>query len=276
MENEGIKGDADGITISITIDVRERELIEALSDSQVAHSVRALDMGDILVKCERASGAQAWAFERKTMADLASSIKDGRYREQKARLLAHFPPHRITYVLEGAPCASKWCAGGGGGGAGAGAGAGLAGGRLSAGTLQGFVFNTLYRDGIHVVFVQDVEDTAAFVAAFAGKLATNPGAFSGAGATGAAACTQEDAMLVKSRPGANVTPDLCWRLMLSQIPGISGKLSTEIVKVWPRMAAFVRELEPLDAKARLSKLKAVPLLGPKKGAVICAYVFQDQ
>ena len=150
-------------------------------------------------------------------------------------------------------------------------------GRVNAGIMQGFVFNTLYRDGIHVMFVKDVQDTAALIAAFACKVAKSPDVFAGAGATGVAACTQEAAMMVKSRPGANVTPSLCWRLMLSQIPGISQKLSTEIVKVWPSMPTFLDDLRGCsNDKERLAKLKAVPLLGPKKAAVICSYVFPPE
>ena len=84
--------------ISITVDVRERELIRILGNDA---NVKALDMGDVLVR----SGWE-WVFERKTLDDLAASIKDGRYREQKSRLLAHYPPHRITYILEGAPSVS--------------------------------------------------------------------------------------------------------------------------------------------------------------------------
>ena len=247
--------------MTLYIDNREGALIEALANvHQPRHvEVKQLDMGDILLTT---STVGDWVFERKTMADLAASIKDGRYREQKARLLAHFPTHRITYMIEGAPCVSKWCDDK----------AAMLTGRVNAGILQGFVFNTMYRDGIHVVFMQDLEDTAAFISAFAEKVQNNASVFAG-GATGVAACTQESAMMIKSRPGANVTPDLCWRLMLAQIPGISEKLSSEIVKVWPTMLYFVHDLDALDEKARLMKLKAVPLLGPKKAAVICAYIF---
>lgn len=238
-------------SVSITIDVREREIIRIFDTFTFTIDVRkkALDMGDILVTLE--SSELEWVFERKTINDLAASIKDGRYREQKARLLAHYPPHRITYIVEGDVNWSDIDM------------------RITASTFKGFVFNTLYRDGIHVMFVHNAEDTAAFVKAFSDKVASNSSAFT----DNAVACSQQNAMMVKSRPRDNVTPDLCWRLMLSQIPGISGKLSTEVVKVWPSMTAFVRDLEPLDTKERIIKLTTVPLLGQKKAKMICDYVF---
>ena len=37
-------------------------------------------------------------IERKTVEDLAASIKDGRYREQKARLLKHFSKNQILIM----------------------------------------------------------------------------------------------------------------------------------------------------------------------------------
>jgi len=244
--------------MELQIDTREAALIEALGQEHNYVCVKALDMGDILLTTQTAGD---WVFERKTVADLAASIKDGRYREQKARLLAHYPPNRITYILEGAPCVSTWCGD-----------ENKVMGRMSTGTFQGFVFNTMYRDGIHVVFTHDVEDTAAFITAFLAKVQKNADVFQNTG-SGVAACNHDQAMMVKSRPGANVTPELCWRLMLSQIPGVSGKLSKELVALWPSMAEFIADLNPLDPKERIAKLKVVPLLGPKKAAVICAYVF---
>ena len=45
-----------------------------------------LDVGDVVLKTD--DGGTALVVERKTWADLASSLTDGRYAEQKARLLA--------------------------------------------------------------------------------------------------------------------------------------------------------------------------------------------
>ena len=40
-------------------------------------------------------------IERKTLSDLASSVKDGRCKQQKIRLLNNFPKHKICYLIEG-------------------------------------------------------------------------------------------------------------------------------------------------------------------------------
>lgn len=72
--------------------------------------MRALDLGDaqVFVAAGPAGGetapapAPAWLVERKTQADLVASIKDGRWREQKQRVLANVPLERVVYVVEGA------------------------------------------------------------------------------------------------------------------------------------------------------------------------------
>ena len=40
-------------------------------------------------------------IERKTISDLVSSIIDGRYHEQKDRLLSNYEPSKIMYIIEG-------------------------------------------------------------------------------------------------------------------------------------------------------------------------------
>jgi len=47
--------------------------------------VKNLDIGDIIIY----NGSYKLIIERKTINDLVSSIKDGRYREQKMRLLSY-------------------------------------------------------------------------------------------------------------------------------------------------------------------------------------------
>ena len=60
-----------------------------------------LKIGDILIQTPDEN--DILLIERKSFADLLSSIKDGRYEEQSHRLLntSNLPPHSIIYLLEG-------------------------------------------------------------------------------------------------------------------------------------------------------------------------------
>jgi ERCC4-type nuclease len=64
-------------------------------------SKEVLPIGDVLIQTNE--GKDVLIIERKTFADLLSSIKDGRYEEQSYRLLnsSGFPPHSVFYLLEG-------------------------------------------------------------------------------------------------------------------------------------------------------------------------------
>jgi ERCC4-type nuclease len=81
-------------------DMRERHLIPLLENI----TTRNLPVGDIWIGL---SGEDilpgGLIIERKTVADLEASIKDGRYREQRLRLLTHCQETgaRPLYIIEG-------------------------------------------------------------------------------------------------------------------------------------------------------------------------------
>jgi len=91
------------------VDERETELYDKLYVAMCAQtqagcvdlSKEVLPIGDVLIQTNE--GKDVLIIERKTFADLLSSIKDGRYEEQSYRLLnsSGFPPHSVFYLLEG-------------------------------------------------------------------------------------------------------------------------------------------------------------------------------
>lgn len=93
--------------LKLIIDVRERDLLtccqtimerQKMADSIVSES---LPIGDIIIS-NADTGEDLVIIERKTLADLAASIRDGRYAEQSFRLngISH-PNHNIVYLIEG-------------------------------------------------------------------------------------------------------------------------------------------------------------------------------
>jgi ERCC4-type nuclease len=95
----------------IKIDTRERELIKKCEDLLVAVpafkdlkiEVHQLPLGDIII-CSNSNNSQNdnILVERKTLSDLAASIKDGRYEEQSYRLNGlPLHNHNIIYLIEG-------------------------------------------------------------------------------------------------------------------------------------------------------------------------------
>jgi ERCC4-type nuclease len=81
----------------LVLDVRERSLIHMFNERAEGHHIEALAVGDI--QCEYASGQRGWVVERKSAHDLAASLCDNRYREQRSRLLEC--NLRPIYIIEG-------------------------------------------------------------------------------------------------------------------------------------------------------------------------------
>lgn len=89
----------------IKIDVREQNLIIECNNllnnyENITIEIVTLDIGDIILYDD--DGKEIMIIERKTLNDLASSIKDGRYKEQGYRLSnCSLHNHNIFYLIEG-------------------------------------------------------------------------------------------------------------------------------------------------------------------------------
>lgn len=94
--------------ITVIIDSREKGLLEHFINNEntnsqnnnIVYKSANLDVGDIQIISDLDPNKQI-VFERKTIADLCQSIKDGRFKDQKARLLSAFEPRAIFYIIEG-------------------------------------------------------------------------------------------------------------------------------------------------------------------------------
>ena len=91
----------------IKVDIREQELLKHIKQlvlfipifKQIRITTENLPLGDIIISNET---TEELVIERKSISDLLSSIKDGRYEEQSYRLngLNHHN-HNIIYMVEG-------------------------------------------------------------------------------------------------------------------------------------------------------------------------------
>ena len=92
----------------IKIDYREKDLIQKITTilseraslENITLQSENLPLGDIII-CED-NGSEKLILERKTLQDLAASIRDGRYKEQSFRLNeCNLYNHNIMYLIEG-------------------------------------------------------------------------------------------------------------------------------------------------------------------------------
>ena len=142
--------------IHIIIDNRETNLFKIINErdldiykDNLNITKNQLDIGDIHINLQQ----QLFIFERKTTNDLLASINDGRYKEQKARLKSS-NAHSITYIIEGDNIVSSK--------------------NKNQKKLTSVYYNSIYRDGINVLFMKDIHDTATFILLLSTKMIDKP------------------------------------------------------------------------------------------------------
>lgn len=156
----------------IKVDYREKDLIALLqlkmmndndndkNNNNVKLKVDNLKIGDVAFvetdQNENEIGDELLLFERKSLNDLASSIKDGRYAEQSFRLDGHqaVSNHNIVYLIEGDLSRyreNKFS-------------------RINKNTLLSSMFSILYYKGFSVVRTMNVLETCDLVWSWGDKL----------------------------------------------------------------------------------------------------------
>jgi len=211
--------------IRVVIDTREHDLWQlcapytdaAGSDGWIAEK-HNLDIGDISFYGADLSGSPLVTLERKKAEDLGASQKDGRYREQRARLLSQRGAGTsIAYVVE-APhwspnLSNSWCRG-----------------AFTEVHLQQTIVKLQFRYTIPVFQTSSVAETLMFVRRIAKILASDAAAFRGGLATSAAGAAAVYSEAVHIKKADNKTPERIFCAMLGTLPGL-GPAAVDAISV---------------------------------------------
>lgn len=196
-------------TLTLVTDTREERLAQALTKLGVPHTVAPLDVGDFMI--QNAEGEPLLVAERKSLSDFAASNADGRYREQRARLMAvRGSGVAVLYILEG-----MWSENDNK----------VYGSRTTQGQLKRLTTRLLLRYGMPVLFADTLFDTARWCHVLLAQLTDDATVFQpedGMAAATSAAMAGFTASLNTVKKG-NKTPAGTALAMLSAIPGLGGK-----------------------------------------------------
>jgi ERCC4-type nuclease len=199
----------------IKIDNRERKLITLMKalKKDLGYNfdiiVEVLDLGDIII-CD--DNVEKLIIERKSLSDLAASLKDGRYSEQSFRLNGiKMHNHNIVYLIEGDihKYNNKY-------------------NKIKASTLQVTMFCLQYFKGFSVFKTRDVVETAEYILRITNKLQkekTRENYYDGTNTFIDKSYTD----VVKRVKKKNIVPENVGEIILSQIPGISSKTSKVVM-----------------------------------------------
>jgi ERCC4-type nuclease len=218
----------DNDKVRIVIDMREDALWDALEAEEGYELEKApLDVGDIAFYIRQPDGTEreVAVLERKAAEDLGASQRDGRYREQRARLLAKRGSGVVAgYVLEipvwSSDMSRSWCHG-----------------KFTETHLMNTIMRLQMRYGLTVFQVRDVEETAMCVRHIARALVADPKVFEGGLAETATAAAAVYAEAIHIKKAANMSADRVFVTLLRTVPGV-GPAAAEAIQGHVGSAGF--------------------------------------
>jgi ERCC4-type nuclease len=221
--------------MKLLIDVREpKKIIEHLgilnAEKKYEIEVKQLEIGDFVIYDEK-NDKTLVIIERKSLADLESSIKDGRYKEQSFRLAGNeLPNHNIYYLIEGNIATYKK--------------------KVFISTLYSSLISISYFKGFSILNSLNENGTAEIINNFVKKLLkeNNNDCYyknnTGITEQNDTTSTQEKYInVVKTEKKANITRENIHMIMLMQVPDVSVKSATAIINKFITIKNLVLALE---------------------------------
>ena len=154
-------------------------------------------------------------IERKTLTDLAASIKDGRYREQSFRLQKSLEEgFSVIYMIEG--------------------NLDLYVGNITKDTLVRTMYS-LTTKGFQVFLTKNVKETAYFIIQIAEKIKSKE-------IKSESGVYEETEGIIQKQKNTNITRDNISIFMLCQIPGISTVTATVLMDNYKHITLLIKAL----------------------------------
>jgi len=233
---------------TIYVDTRECKLRELLEKNGTLFVTKPLELGDILIEHPK----RQILIERKTIADFHASITDGRYKNQKLRLLEWRNKmdeqtdgqmnarKNIIYLFEEKNGDNKDRA------------------------YWGALVNMILRDNIGVIQCDGIARTAQVISDIKKKLDEDKfDELEGGG---------KNISLEGYAKGKYNTPQNCYLGQLSLIPGVSPSMAEKIAEKYPNMRALLDRMDVKElGNIRITEKRR---LGDKLAEKIHSYIFQ--
>ena len=229
--------------MKLLIDAREpKELINLIKSDisdKITIEIANLDLGDFIIKDDSDNNNNnnvLLIFERKSLSDLMSSVKDCRYREQSFRLNEYpIHNHNIYYILEGD--LNRFI---------------LKNTETNKKILTSSLVSLSHFKGFSVLRTMSIPETAELIVSFARKLLSEnkPGFYKlDSNELKESTEPRENISLhnysetLKTCKKSNVTRENIGEIMLSQIPNVSINGAKHIMKKFHSLNNLFKQLE---------------------------------
>ena len=226
------------MSMIIQIDNREKELIVQIdiiksiipAFNNIKVEIVPLPIGDIILFDDENKEAKL-IIERKSVNDLAASIKDGRYEEQSYRLNGSIHHnHNIIYVIEGDINKMNR----------------FKDTTTEKLTMYSAIFSLNYYKGFSVIRTFNIEETALFICNTVSKLMKEKNGkkpyYSVTNEQIHSESDKDYVNVVKKVKKDNITRDNISEIMLCQIPGISSVTALAIMEKYKSLSNLLIEL----------------------------------
>jgi len=216
----------------LRIDIREKELLPLCQTyttsgvnprfQDIVVTPEVLDIGDAVLSLNQ---EDKWIVERKTISDLAASIKDGRYEEQSHRLNAlAIPNHHIVYIIEGNINDWKYKT-------------------IDKSMIYSAIVSLMYYKGFSVFRTTNVEETAYFLCHTLYKMNKEYTSVPYYKRTLSDVPEEPSyTSFTKKAKGENITTRNIGELMLCQIPGIHSTTAAALMKQFGTIEQLILSL----------------------------------
>jgi len=216
--------------IKIYIDNRE-SVIKSTIDGINNIIYKNLEYGDIIIDM---NDNHLMVIERKTLQDLVASIKDGRYKNQKNKLLTLVQRNCLYYIIEG-PIDfvndNNYTLNG-----------------ISKKAILSCIINTLIRDNIKVIITKNVDETCDLIKNIYNRVIDDPGKYLDERTI--------EPQIIKAKNN-NITKESYFESLLCQIPDISIKTARAICKKYKTMKDLYDSLNTLEYDDKMKILKEI-------------------
>ena len=229
--------------MKIKVDIREKKLIPLLKalNSDYGYNieiiVERLDLGDIIIYSEEdGTVKEHLIIERKSLSDLASSLRDGRYMEQSYRLdKESLHNHNVIYLIEGdlGYYNSKYT-------------------KIKKETLIVTMGCIQYYKGFSVMRTKDLMETAEYIIRFTDKLIRGKKKDKKGYYEGGRQIENYSSYVTRVKKN-NITPENIGEIILNQIPGVSKSTSLTIMDQFCSLYNLINKLK--DDPSCLDNLK---------------------
>lgn len=235
--------------LEVILDCNEKKCFQEKFLSALPKTkIEKLEVGDIEIRYQ---GKSIVIIERKEINDLASSLDDGRYHEQKARLKAVTTPC-VIYLVEGEYADLD----------------NLYHSNFTYDKYLGCLLNTLVRDPINIWQTRNMEDTVQFVADIMKRLPRYAKEMMDRKVD-----ENEYSNVIKVKKRDNISPKICFINQLRQITGVSLRIAQYLAEIYPNMKSFVRAYDEYNGDGR-HMLKNIEIDGRKIGPVVSKRVYE--